>query len=157
MGSNSTLTSTFKIMNTFIGGKVSNLPSMDGLDMWRTLSEDESATSPRNLMLHNIDESRLISAVRVGDWKLVKGKSWKKDFVRVYTSNFFLNLGTTYHGEWDGHYGPSGRDRSLKYDFNKVVSSPAAKALRSIGSAFPSKAKIKALREEAEVKCTKRK
>ena len=40
----------------FLGGDPSNLPSLDGLDMWSSLSEDTA--SPRNLMLHNIDESR---------------------------------------------------------------------------------------------------
>ena len=54
-----------------IGGSVSDLPNLDGMDMWSSLSSDKA--SPRNLMLHNIDESRHIAAVRVGDWKLVKG------------------------------------------------------------------------------------
>ena len=40
----------------FLGGDPSNLPSLDGLDMWSSLSEDTA--SPKNLMLHNIDESR---------------------------------------------------------------------------------------------------
>ncbi len=44
---------------------------MDGLDMWRSLSED--LPSPRNLMLHNIDEGRGIASVRVGDWKFTRG------------------------------------------------------------------------------------
>ena len=61
------------------GGSSSDLPPLDGLDMWSALSED--LESPRNLMLHNIDESRNIASVRVGDWKLVKG--------------------TTYQGSWD--------------------------------------------------------
>ena len=50
---------------------MSDLPMIDGMDMWSSLSEDQE--SPRNLMLHNIDESRYIAALRVGDWKLVKG------------------------------------------------------------------------------------
>ena len=50
---------------------------MDGIDMWKSLSENMQ--SPRNLMLHNIDESRNIAALRVGDWKMVKG-----NFHRVF-------------------------------------------------------------------------
>ena len=50
---------------------MSNLPQMDGIDMWKAVSTDSG--SPRNLMLHNIDESRNIAALRVGDWKMVKG------------------------------------------------------------------------------------
>ena len=62
-----------------VGGNHGHLDSMDGMDMWEALSRDKE--SPRNLMLHNIDEDRLISAVRVGEWKLMKG--------------------TTYNGAWD--------------------------------------------------------
>jgi hypothetical protein len=59
----------------FLGGSSSNLPLIDGFDMWKALSEDINE-SPRNLMLHNIDETRRIASVRVGDWKLVKGKQF---------------------------------------------------------------------------------
>ena len=45
---------------------------MDGLNMWNSLSED--LESPRNLMLHNYDVKRNTQAVRVGDWKYIKGK-----------------------------------------------------------------------------------
>jgi hypothetical protein len=44
---------------------------MDGMSLWKSLSENSE--SPRNLMLHNIDDTRHIAAVRVGDWKLMKG------------------------------------------------------------------------------------
>ncbi len=57
--------------NILLGGKSSQLPSMDGLDMWDALTK--GGQSPRNLMLHNIDDSRLIAAVRVGDWKFIRG------------------------------------------------------------------------------------
>ena len=62
-----------------VGGKSNHLDNMDGMDMWDALSRNTE--SPRSLMLHNIDEERLISAVRVGEWKLMKG--------------------TTYNGAWD--------------------------------------------------------
>ena len=75
-----TILSTFRyhqaslvcILYLLIGGKVSDLPNIDGVDLWSSLSNDQD--SPRNLMLHNIDESRNIAALRVGDWKMVKGK-----------------------------------------------------------------------------------
>ena len=47
------------------------LPSMDGLDMWKSLTEDQP--SPRNLMLHNIDDKRQIAAIRVAEWKFMRG------------------------------------------------------------------------------------
>ena len=53
------------------GGNSAELPSMDGLDMWDALSND--LPSPRNLMLHNIDDARRIASVRVGDWKFSRG------------------------------------------------------------------------------------
>lgn len=114
------------------GGKGSNLPPMDGMDMWESLSK--GAQSPRNLMLHNIDESRFISAVKVGDWKYVKG--------------------TTYGGSWDGWYGPSGRD-DKDYNITQVLSSLSATSLSEIGLDLPSKAKITRLRQKVEVKCKK--
>lgn len=58
------------------GGSSSDLPLLDGMDMWKALSQD--LDSPRNLMLHNIDESRNIAAVRVGNWKLVKGQTFSR-------------------------------------------------------------------------------
>ena len=58
-----------------LGGKVSDLPIIDGVDLWSSLSNDQD--SPRSLMLHNIDESRNIAALRVGDWKMVKGKMFR--------------------------------------------------------------------------------
>ena len=45
---------------------------MDGISIWKSISENSE--SPRNLMLHNIDDTRHIASVRVGDWKLMKGK-----------------------------------------------------------------------------------
>ena len=45
-----------------VGGDTSNLSNIDGLDMWSSLSGDTA--SPRNLMLHNIDETRYEQAVK---------------------------------------------------------------------------------------------
>jgi hypothetical protein len=44
---------------------------MDGMDLWESLSQDKP--SPRNLMLHNIDESRHIASLRVAEWKYKTG------------------------------------------------------------------------------------
>ena len=53
------------------GGKSGRLPYMDGMDLWKSLSRNKE--SPRSLFLHNIDETRFIQGLRVGDWKIVKG------------------------------------------------------------------------------------
>ncbi len=45
------------------GGDTSSLDNMDGMDMWKALSTNQP--SPRNLMLHNIDNQRFISALRL--------------------------------------------------------------------------------------------
>ena len=45
-----------------VGGDTSNLSNIDGLDMWSSLSGDTA--SPRNLMLHNIDETRYGQVVK---------------------------------------------------------------------------------------------
>ena len=42
------------------------------MDLWSSLSENNA--SPRKFMLHNIDTSRNIEALRMGDWKMVNGK-----------------------------------------------------------------------------------
>ena len=45
---------------------------MDGISLWNALSNNE--TSPRTQMLHNIDGYWPHAAVRVGDYKLIKGE-----------------------------------------------------------------------------------
>jgi len=46
---------------------------MDGIGMWRALSHNYE--SPRQVMLHNIDDSRKIAAIRIGQWKIINGFS----------------------------------------------------------------------------------
>ncbi|GIY27607.1 arylsulfatase B [Caerostris darwini] len=71
------------------GGNVSDLGKLDGHDLWDTLSSAKGP-SPRTEVLLNIDPVAGVAALRVGDFKLVQG--------------------TVYQGQWDGWYGPSGRD-----------------------------------------------
>ena len=56
------------------GYNLSKLPAeLDGVDFWDTLSEDR-ATSPRNEMLHNIDDAEEANyALRKGDMKIKFG------------------------------------------------------------------------------------
>ena len=116
------------------GGQPSDLDNVDGMDMWSALVEDTE--SPRNIILHNIDQRRLISALRVGDYKLIRG--------------------TSYNGAWDGWHGPSGRDDDLPhYDIANVRGSPAGKAIASAGVPLPDDKTIASLRAEADVTCTK--
>lgn len=57
---------------TAAGGNISNLTSIDGMNLWNALSEDTE--SPRANILHNIDDIYGVSAITVGDWKLIQGK-----------------------------------------------------------------------------------
>ena len=63
--------STNNFFFIFLGGGSQNLGAMDGISLWNALSNNE--TSPRTQMLHNIDDRYPNAAVRVGDYKLVKG------------------------------------------------------------------------------------
>lgn len=56
---------------TAAGGNPSNL-TIDGMDQWNALSEDTE--SPRANVLHNLDDIYGVSAITVGDWKLIQGK-----------------------------------------------------------------------------------
>ena len=114
------------------GGEAAALGNIGRVDMWAALAGDTE--SPRNILLHNIDSQRMISALRVGDYKLLKGSN--------------------YAGRWNSWYGPSGRGGdSPEYDIAAVRSSPAAAALQAAGAALPSDAEILKLRGAAEVRC----
>ena len=54
-----------------LGGDPVDLGEIDGVDMWKALSEN--LPSPRNEILHNIDDSVPYAAIRIGDYKLVQG------------------------------------------------------------------------------------
>ena len=53
------------------GGSISELGTIDGMDMWNMLSTN--GTAVRREVLHNIDPASHFSAIRVGDYKLVQG------------------------------------------------------------------------------------
>lgn len=53
------------------GGRVTDLGTIDGMDMWQMLRVNGS--NVRNEILHNIDPKSHFSAIRVGDYKLIQG------------------------------------------------------------------------------------
>ena len=116
------------------GGRVADLDNIDGMNMWEALMKNTE--SPRNIVLHNIDSQRMISAIRVGDYKLVRG--------------------TSYSGQWDGWYGPDGRHgNNPQYDVDAVKQSEAATAMKNIDIHLPTDDQILEMRDQADVKCTK--
>lgn len=68
---------------TAAGGDPSNL-TIDGMNMWNALSEDTE--SPRANVLHNIDDIYGVSAITVGDWKLIQGKIISTDRENILRS-----------------------------------------------------------------------
>ncbi len=61
--------------------------------------------------------------------------------------------GEVFNGRWDGWYGPSGRDPDLTYDLNLVKNSSVGKAFRNNGFSFPSRRRMKQIRQNATVSC----
>ncbi|XP_018576345.1 arylsulfatase B [Anoplophora glabripennis] len=110
-------------------GYSSSIPKIDGLNVWKALSEDSK--SSRTEILHNIDDIYGNAALTVGSWKIVKG--------------------TTYSGSWDSWYGPSGRN--YNYNISSLQASPAGVALKSLGK-LASPKQIEQLRLQADVKCS---
>ena len=80
------------------GGQPGDLADIDGLNMWPALVHNKP--SPRRVILHNIEERRHLGAVRVGNFKLVKGSA--------------------YVGDWDTWYGPGRSDLHPPYEISKV-------------------------------------
>lgn len=115
---------------TIAGGNSSNL-RIDGMDLWQALNEDTA--SPRRTVLHNIDDINGISSITIGNWKLIQG--------------------TTYNGQWDGWYGPSGRE--WLYDVNGVIGSLAGRAVAEAGLPLFADT-IRRLQEDAMIKCPPR-
>ncbi|KAJ8892605.1 hypothetical protein PR048_005186 [Dryococelus australis] len=60
--------------------------------------------------------------------------------------------GSSYNGDWDGWYGPSGREEG-SYDVDKVLASPAARSLAAAGCTLTADI-IRELRAEAQVQCS---
>jgi hypothetical protein len=58
-------------VSILVGLDVGELGKIDGIDMWRTLSEN--LPSPRIEVLHNIDPIEDYAALRRGEWKYVTG------------------------------------------------------------------------------------
>lgn len=115
---------------TAVGGDPSNL-AIDGVDMWRALNED--TISPRKMVLHNIDDIYGIAGITYGDWKFIQG--------------------STYNGQWDDWYGPSGRDWA--YDPYAVMESAAGRAAASVGLSLTA-GNIEKLQQGAAIKCSTR-
>lgn len=111
-----------------IGGDLSVLNNLDGMNLWEALSEDQQ--SNRTSVVHNIDDVWGSAAITVGKWKLHKGAN--------------------YGGAWSGWYGPNGRYGS--YSIDLVHESDAGVALTKIDK-MPTKEKIANIREDATMTC----
>ncbi|KAK2715585.1 hypothetical protein QYM36_010237 [Artemia franciscana] len=115
------------------GANCSSLKGIDGVNHWPTLT-GKSDKPPRTKTVHNIDEGFGYGAVRKGPWKLVQG--------------------TTYNGDWDKWFGPSGRDNftiDWKHYKKLIADSDTAKSLARIGARFGHFDKIVS---QANVKCS---
>ncbi|CAB3235666.1 unnamed protein product [Arctia plantaginis] len=110
------------------GGDVSVFENLDGMNLWDALSQNKE--SGRTSIVHNIDDIWGSAAITVGKWKILKG--------------------TNYGGDWDGWYGPSGREGA--YNLDLVLMSEAGVAISDMGM-MPSKEKMTEIRDEATVKC----
>lgn len=109
---------------------------IDGMDMWDVIRLGHK--SPRTEMLHNIDDQYGNEAVRVGPWKLLHG--------------------TTYNGQWDGWYGPSGRKNAQKSVssrkvFDKARTSIAGRAISDLKMFTIDLTKVSEIFKLSQVQC----
>lgn len=134
---------------TAAGLNKTELPKMDGIDMWESISE--GTESPRTELLHNIDDIYNYGALRLGNWKYLYGSTTK--------------------GKNDAWYGSSGRDSHYSYDDDAVLTSQVGSTLAGLTTYQQIKEKnegasnfthklldfetIQILRDSAEVKCPK--
>ncbi|XP_047111614.1 arylsulfatase B-like [Schistocerca piceifrons] len=120
------------------GANASSLPTdLDGVDMWDALVS--GGESPRTEILLNRNDDDGYAAVRVGDWKLVKGKQYN-------------TADTGYHGASGTEDGSS----TPAYNTEQLAGSLAGLAVsRLSGAAAPSDVMLR-LRAEATVSCPDR-
>lgn len=116
------------------GGNTLDLdPKLDGINMWKSLLDD--LPSERKEVLHNIDDIYGIASLRVQDWKIVKG--------------------STYNGEWDGWYGPSGHEEGQRYDVGQILGSKANKAISTVMTTVTPEM-LRKIRHAAIIRCGER-
>ncbi|CAL1278122.1 unnamed protein product, partial [Larinioides sclopetarius] len=95
------------------GGDPADLGALDGVDMWDALLDD--SPSPRTEMLQNLDPVYGVSALRMGDMKLVNGSTGEGfDF-------------------WYGSSGLEGFTEHSSYDWIFKNGSPVENVLRKTG------------------------
>ncbi|KAL7643636.1 UNVERIFIED_CONTAM: hypothetical protein RMT77_005619 [Armadillidium vulgare] len=115
-----------------IGGDVSSLPPMDGMNVWESLQGESS--SPRKEILVNIDPFINGASIRVGEWKLLFNPS---------------DIGE----EYNDCFGPSGRNSSEEIENRSlnIQNSPSGRAVKEFNpNVFD---RIAELKYEAEVSC----
>ncbi|XP_049958269.1 arylsulfatase B-like [Schistocerca serialis cubense] len=120
---------------TAAGGNLTDIPSdLDGMNTWDALVT--ASDWPRTEVLINRNDDDGTAAIRVGDWKLVKGPA---------SSN--------------GYYGASGAEDpryTPQYDPQQVVNSLAGRAVASVLEATSTSEDMLRLRAEATVSCPNR-
>ena len=67
------MTDWLPTLYSLAGGDIHDLRSVDGYDMWDTLSQ--ATESPRKEILHNIDPKSGEAALRFNNWKLLVNTS----------------------------------------------------------------------------------
>nr|CAD7415613.1 unnamed protein product [Timema poppensis] len=124
------------------GLDTSRLGKIDGIDMWKSLSE--GTPSARTEIVHNIDEIEDYDTIRRGDWKYIRDgiDMWKslsegtpsarteivhnideiEDYDTIRRGDWKYIRGSTQSGQADGWYGESGID-SPSYNAASVLSS----------------------------------